>query len=324
MQSEKCEDCPELATYICVCAEEHLCEECLVEHTKENTSLKHRIVSLYHPLLSLFEDSGNESDEEDMDRIENQIKLLEDFRNNCVGLIDEKIKNINENETPALPVSKSVAYVPLNMHASYTSIREDLSVRESKFSIQKSFDQLYTPGSIYRSHNRPSSFESFSYKVLICGDFKVGKSCIIESFKHIHEDVNENSVLVFRSVQCENLKVNLEVFEERGIDGCEGCLGALVVFDLTNKSSLKEAKDLIARLEKNALVLGVIILVGTRLDLVVSNQNKRVASFTAIQSFATNRGLLYDEICAVNYNHVQELFMRLVRELYKKSKKSGF
>lgn len=323
MQSEKCEDCSELATYICVCAEEHLCEECLVAHTKENTSLKHRIVSLYHPLLSLFEESSNDSDEEDANKFENQIKLLEDFRNNCVNLIDDKIKKINENETPVIQINSSLASVPLNMHASYTSIRGDLSVRESKFPIHKSFESYCTPGSIYRVHNH-STFESFSYKVLICGDFKVGKSCIIESFKHIHEDVNESSVLVFKSVQCENLKVNLEVFEERGIDGCEGCLGALVVFDLTDKSSLQEAKRLIGLLEKNALVLGVIILVGTRLDLVVSNQNKRVASFTAIQTYAINSGLLYDEISAVNYSHVQELFMRLVRELYKKSKKGVF
>lgn len=318
MQSEKCEDCTALATYICVCAEEHLCEECLVSHTKENTSLKHRIVSLYHPLLSLFEESSNDSDEDEENKIENQIKILEDFRDNCVGLIDDKIKKLTDNETPALNVNHSVASVPLNFHASYTSIPAELSVRESKFHIHRSFESHYTPGSIYRLPNQ-SAFESFSYKVLICGDFKVGKSCIIESFKHIHSDVNESSVLVFRSVQCENLRVNLEVIEERGIDGCEECLGALVVFDLTNRSSFEEAQRLIALLVKHALVLGVILLVGTRLDIVVSTPNKRFASFTTIQSYAINSGLLYDEISAVNYSHVQELFMRLVRELYKKS-----
>jgi hypothetical protein len=324
-QQEKCEDCSFPATYICVCEEEKLCEECLVSHVKDDSSLKHRIVSLFHPLVSLFETSEDEGEEDEVDKIQEQIEALKEFRDKCVDLIDSKIKSIHcEGETPgpsklfAPGNNKSFTPIPVNLQSSFRSARPEISVRESKFPGRKSFDSNFVPGSICRI-NHFSSFECFSYKVLITGGVKVGKSCVIESFKQIHADFNESSVMVFNSILCENLKVSLEVFEDRAVEGCSLCLGSLVVFDLTNKDSFEYAKGLIKLLESNATVLNVVILVGTKLDLIVSGGVRRFASFAAIQNFAMSRGVLYDEISAVNYSHVQELFMRLVRELYKKS-----
>lgn len=316
--NDKCEDCSVPATYICICEEEKLCEECLVVHVKEDSSLKHRIVSLFHPLVSLFESSNDGEEDDQANQVQEQILALKEFRDQCVDLIDSKIKSTADNETPGLIANKSFTPIPLNLHSSFRSIRPELSVRESKFPVSKSFETRMNPGSIYRV-SQMSSFESYFYKIIITGGSKVGKSCIIESFKQIHSDVNESVGMVFNSILCENLKVNLEVVEDKAVGGCAECLGALVVFDLTSKESFEYAKGLVKLLEANAVVMKVVILVGTRLDLVSARSGARFASFTAIQNYAMGRGVLYDEISAVNYAHVQELFMRLVRELYKKS-----
>src|SRR5574343_229748 len=144
--SEKCEDCSTPATYICICAEEKLCEECLVLHVKEDTSLKHRIVSLFHPLVSLFESDNDGEEDEQVGKIQEQISALKEFRDQCVDLIDSKIKSTADNDTPACIPNKSFTPIPLNLHSSFRSIRPELSVRESKFPINKSFDTRMNPG----------------------------------------------------------------------------------------------------------------------------------------------------------------------------------
>ncbi|OMJ69232.1 hypothetical protein SteCoe_33106 [Stentor coeruleus] len=332
---EKCEDCKEEATYICICLENHLCEECLIEHITSDKTLKHRTVSLSHPLLSFLLESGEgiEDQTDELQSSQAQIKALEDFRDKCIELIDSKIQNLQEEiEVLNVPIHKNIQYLPLNSFtpiprnsnlglSSYSYRGGDFSARDPKQSktFQNS-ESFYFPGSIYRAPIiKTKGIDEFYYKVIVCGGSKTGKSCVIESFRRLHDGDGENSSLVCRGINFDNLKVNMEIFESRDADGCQSALAALVVFDLTRKSTYEEAQVLVEFLENNAHVVGVIILVGTRLDLVVSNHNKRFLSFVSIQNYAISRGVLYEEISAVNGKHVEDIFMRLLRELCKKS-----
>ena len=204
--------------------------------------------------------------------------------------------------------------------SSYIFHPGNLTAREGRSAYQNLRESVYTPGSIYRSSvSKIENNSQYTYKIAICGSTKVGKSCIISSFKQMHGGINENISLVCKNVNIDNLKVSIEITETRNGELSDNILGALVVFDLTNRESFSEAEEIISLLERNNPVLGVIILVGTRLDLVVSNPKLRISSFANIQRFAINRQIFYDEISAVNYGHVEELFLRLIRELYKKS-----
>jgi hypothetical protein len=330
---EKCEDCGLEATYICVCIENHLCEECLIEHITEDKSLTHRTVSLSHPLLTFLLDSAENADpeEDELENINSQIKALQDFRDKCLTLLESHLISISEPEhtpqTLRIPTRfehKFKSITPIPAHSAQESMisgANEISVTYSKPSPRKQDASFYNPGSIYRSDFLNSdNTELYSYKLCVSGGPKVGKSCIIGSFKHLHENcVLENVSFVFRNIRFENVRINLEVVETRMGRGCEMALGALVVFDLTDTESFHVAQQTMDWIERTCKVMAVVILVGTRLDLVVANQHKRVASFVAIQNYAMNRGALYDEISAVNCSHVEELFMRVVRELYKKS-----
>lgn len=314
---ERCEECSDEAGYICICLENHLCSSCIVDHIQHDKTLDHRTVSLSHPLLSLLLES-EEIEDEDQFNINEQIKALEDFRDKCIELIDSKIHDLQEQECLEVPLISSNHP---NNYSNQSTFRSKSNLLVKSIRYPKPLEEsYYNPGSIFRSSlNKFKNTEQYCYRVLVCGSEKVGKSCIISSFKHIHEGVAESSNLVCRSISIENLKVSLEITEARNGDHTDNALGALVVFDLTNFESFTEAEQIINNIEKSNPVLGVIILVGTRLDLVVSNPRQRISSFIGIQNFAINRGVLYDEISAVNYNHVEELFMRLIRELYKKS-----
>lgn len=329
---EKCEDCTEEAGYICICQEEYLCSECIIKHITGDKSLQHRTVSLTHPLLSLMLETMDESGENlesDPLQATSNIDILKEFRNKCIEMIDSKIRSLEEQENSELesihvipvPMFNSQTPNPCESHNnSYFIHREALGRSGKHLKVQRTGDSQYHPGSIYRQ-SLPMTVknEQFLYKVVVCGSEKVGKTCIISSFKHVHEGIIENTSLLCKSINFENLKVSLEITETRSGGNSANALGAIVVFDLTNRESLMEAENTINVLENTNPVLGVIILVGTRLDLVVSNPKRRISSFASIQKFAINRKVFYDEISAVNYSHVEELFMRLIRELYKKS-----
>ena len=330
---EKCEDCSEEAGYICICQEQHLCSECLIQHITGDKFLQHRTVSLSHPLLSLLLESNDDSDENiepDPLHATANIQVLEEFRDKCIQLIELKIKVLEEQDAIennpihklTVPAWKSRTPLPTYREShdkSYFS-NKGLSARSTRPRDRKNKDTHCSPGSIYRvSPGRSPNTEQFLYRVIVCGREKSGKSCIISSFKHMHETSTESASLLCKSIMIENLKVSLEVIESRSGEASNNALGALVVFDLTNRESLMEAEKTIERLECTNHVLGVVILVGTRLDLVVNNPQRRISSFGSIQKFAINRRIFYDEISAVNYGHVEELFMRLVRELHKKS-----
>ena len=330
---EKCEDCSEEAGYICICQEQHLCSECLIQHITSDKSLQHRTVSLSHPLLSLLLESNEDSDENiepDPLHATANIQVLEDFRDKCIRMIESKIQDLEEQEVletnpiNVIQVSPWKSQTPIpNYRASHDTSyfsHKDLSTRSIRSKHSKNQDSHCSPGSIYRaSVSRSQNAEQFLYRVVVCGSEKAGKSCIISSFKHMHETSAESASLLCRSIMFDNLKVSLEITESRSGEMSNNALGALVVFDLTNRESLMEAENTINILESTNPVLGVIILVGTRLDLVVISPQRRISSFGTIQKFAINRRIFYDEISAVNYGHVEELFMRLVRELYKKS-----
>ena len=330
---EKCEDCEDEAGYICICKEEHLCEECIIEHITGDKTLKHRTVSLSHPLLCFLLESNEQNDEnieEELLNTNSQIQALEDFRNKCITLIDSKIQHLQKQELLEIPSDTNTRHIqnmtPIkNMNATMIQNISQLSYRSSKdfkhIKLRKFEDSFYSPGSIYRSHISHPESEMFFYKILVCGSEKSGKTCLITSFKNSHEENFEN--FVFKNIKLENLKISLEIVESKSGDFMSNALGALVVFDLTSAASLAQAEQIIINIEKNNPVLGVIILVGTRLDLVVSNPRKRISSFGSIQKIAINKGVLYDEISGINHNHVEELFMRLIRELYKKSNSVG-
>lgn len=104
--SETCQDCKSIdASFICVCLERHLCDNCLLTHISHAEGNEHRPVSLSHPLLTLLlqasevasnaeESIINSNVPHKIQVIENQVKNLERFKERTNSLVNLKIQNL--------------------------------------------------------------------------------------------------------------------------------------------------------------------------------------------------------------------------------------
>lgn len=86
---------------------------------------------------------------------------------------------------------------------------------------------------------------------------------------------------------------------------------ALVVYDITQPSSLDRAKSWIKELQKQANQDIVIALVGNKLDL---EESRQIESETA-KEYADEAGLIFSEVSAKNGLNIQDTFRAIAERL---------
>ena len=85
-------------------------------------------------------------------------------------------------------------------------------------------------------------------------------------------------------------------------------VGALLVYDITNRNSFENAQDWLARLKENSQEDIVILLVGNKTDLV----DKRVVTTQEGAAFAQNNELAFLETSALDSNNVDLAFTTII------------
>ncbi|CAG9326388.1 unnamed protein product [Blepharisma stoltei] len=103
---ESCQDCKTMeASFICVCLERHLCDNCLLTHISSSEGNEHRPVSLTHPLLTLLLEASEDADNAEEciihshenikhSKIETQVQKLQKFKERTNSLVDSKIQKL--------------------------------------------------------------------------------------------------------------------------------------------------------------------------------------------------------------------------------------
>ena len=75
--------------------------------------------------------------------------------------------------------------------------------------------------------------------------------------------------------------------------------GALVVYDITNETSYNNVQNWITELKENADDDVVIMLVGTKLDIVLKNRARRKVSKEEAKMFAEKNKMLFEETSSI-------------------------
>jgi len=90
---------------------------------------------------------------------------------------------------------------------------------------------------------------------------------------------------------------------------------AVVVYDITQASSLDKAKQWVKELQRQANENIIIALAGNKLDLVTDQPDKRAITTADAEAYAREAGLLFFETSAKTAENVRELFTAIAKKL---------
>ena len=168
------------------------------------------------------------------------------------------------------------------------------------------------------------------YKILVFGECGVGKSTLnSQCFKELAFMNNESAKVSPKetigvsfyhdTLVIDGSEVKLQIWELTGKekfqdlykDYIQGAAGGIFVYDITNKSSIKNLDKWINLFKKTKKSVSIpIFMVGNKADL----QEKRKISIEHANKLASSRSLIGSiEISAMNKKDVQDLFMSFVK-----------
>eukprot|EP00915_Cephaloidophora_sp_WS-2016_P004944 GHVH01006589.1.p1 GENE.GHVH01006589.1~~GHVH01006589.1.p1 ORF type:complete len:210 (+),score=23.19 GHVH01006589.1:154-783(+) len=159
------------------------------------------------------------------------------------------------------------------------------------------------------------------YKVVLIGDTAVGKSNLLCRFTRNHFNMDSKSTIgvefATKTLRHEDGAIKAQIWDTAGQERYRsitrayyrGSVGAIVVFDLTRKSTLLSCSDWINELRYATVPDIPVILVGNKTDLV----EEREVTFEEAEEFAKQEGYLkYVETSALTAHNVEFAFTNLI------------
>jgi len=168
-----------------------------------------------------------------------------------------------------------------------------------------------------------SQFE-YIFKYIIIGDMGVGKSCLLQQFteKRFPEDQPHTIGIEFgtRVIEVHNKVIKLQIWDTAGQERFRavtrsyyrGAAGAIMVYDITTRSSFNHLATWLTDARNHTNPCTVMMLIGNKLDMA----KQREVSFEEAEAFAKDNGLIYLEVSAKTGQNVEEAFLRTARKIY--------
>ncbi|KAM3084219.1 GTP-binding protein of the rab/ypt [Clarireedia jacksonii] len=166
------------------------------------------------------------------------------------------------------------------------------------------------------------------FKLVLLGESAVGKSSLVLRFvKDQFDDYRESTIGAAFLTQTisldENTTVKFEIWDTAGQERYKSLAPmyyrnancAVVVYDITQASSLDKAKSWVKELQRQANENIIIALAGNKLDLVTEQPDKRAITTEDAAGYAREAGLLFFETSAKTSENVRELFTAIAKKL---------
>ena len=173
-----------------------------------------------------------------------------------------------------------------------------------------------------------SDLNRHSYKVVLVGSSGVGKTSIVQHLisGNFREENQATIGVEFKSyaLQTEGESIKLQIWDTAGQERFRSvskayfrnALGAILVFDLTNRQSFDDLNMWFSDFSQLSAPNAYILSIGNKCDL----EDERQIVESEANSFAQRNGLFYLETSAKNGDHIEEAFVRLGTEIYRKVK----
>ena len=162
-----------------------------------------------------------------------------------------------------------------------------------------------------------------NYKIVLLGETSVGKSSIVTRFvrQEFYEDQEPTIGAAFQTQKLEfdDFFVNMEMWDTAGQERYKslapmyyrGAKAAIVVYDITSKESLHNAKVWIKELKMRGEKDVIISLLGNKLDI----DEKRVVEKEEVMELAEQNDLIFFEVSAKTGENVGDALKSLSKKL---------
>lgn len=166
-----------------------------------------------------------------------------------------------------------------------------------------------------------------SYKIVLLGDSSVGKSCIMERYvNHNFDEYSEVTIgasFATKDILVKQNKIRFEMWDTAGQERYKSltpmyyrnAMGAIVVYDITNKETLINAESWIKKIVKERGEKCKIILVGNKSDL----EDKRKVDKKIDTQF---ENIKYIETSAKSGKNIEKIFKTLAEMLDMRNEKT--
>ncbi|XP_053386909.1 ras-related protein rab-11.1-like [Mercenaria mercenaria] len=176
------------------------------------------------------------------------------------------------------------------------------------------------------NNTRFNADDSYDYlfKVVVVGDTETGKSNLLTRFTkdEFNSEYRPTIGVEFgtKNVNLKGKTITAQVWDTAGQERYmaitsayyRGAVGALIIYDITNRSSYTSVEKWITEIKNNAEEGVPIVLVGNKLDL----EGKREIPTKEANEYASKHGLEFIESSALTSKNVDEAFGKLLTEIY--------
>ncbi|MBA0784412.1 hypothetical protein Gotri_006904 [Gossypium trilobum] len=166
--------------------------------------------------------------------------------------------------------------------------------------------------------------EEYLFKIVLIGDSAVGKSNLLSRFSRNEFDNNSKATIgvEFQTqvVEIDGKEIKAQIWDTAGQERFRavtsayyrGAVGALIVYDITRRSSFDSIKRWLDELSTHCDTTVARMVVGNKCDL----ENVRDVSVEEGKSLVEEEDLFFMETSALESTNVQTAFEVVIRKIY--------
>ena len=170
--------------------------------------------------------------------------------------------------------------------------------------------------------------QTFDYQLnfIIVGESGVGKSCLVLNFaeqrpRRQHQ-VTIACEFATRVIPVKQKMMKIQIWDTAGQENFRSItrsyyrnsVAAIIVYDITNKSSFDKVSSWIEEVKQNVHAKVCIFLVGNKIDL----EKNREISYDAGYNLAKQHKIKFTETCAFELSTIEPLFRSLAEDVLQK------